>query len=199
MTLYEELDLSPDCTPEEIKQQYRTLAMKHHPDLGGDVERFKRIKFAYEILSNPNRRKQYDENQTTTELNLGNEVITTLANVFFGIIPTFNCLEDNLVNRMKQEIDNMKSGALQDLDQCEIFIKNLEVVKSKLKLKNNNDENILLGFLEKQLENRYRDKVLFNHRIKIADDMLIVLDKYSYGFLELVNDQPVESSSEVPN
>ena len=66
MTLYDDLELQPDCSFEDIKHQYRTLAKKHHPDLGGDAEVFKRIKFAYEVLSDPDRRKQYDETKTTT-------------------------------------------------------------------------------------------------------------------------------------
>ena len=67
MTLYDELELSPSCSMEDIKQQYRTLASVHHPDKGGDEERFKRIKFSYEVLSDSARRKQYDETKTTNE------------------------------------------------------------------------------------------------------------------------------------
>ena len=49
-TLYDELELPKNCTSEEIKQKYRILAQLHHPDKGGDPQRFKRIKVAYEIF-----------------------------------------------------------------------------------------------------------------------------------------------------
>ena len=40
-----------ELTADEVKRAYRKLAMKHHPDKGGDAEKFKRIVYAYESLS----------------------------------------------------------------------------------------------------------------------------------------------------
>lgn len=189
MTLYEELELTPDASFDDIKQQYRTLAGIHHPDKGGDEERFKRIKFAYEVLSDSTRRKQYDENKTTHEFtSIRVEAINTLANVFFSLIPNFNCAEGNLVEAMKNEVASAKNKANADTMMCDIYIGNLQIVKSKLKIKNQNEENIILTFIEKQLEVRLKDKEIFAHRIKLAEEMLVILDNYEYGFLELVNE-----------
>jgi curved DNA-binding protein len=55
MTPYQTLGLAPDATEEEIKKAYKRLAMKHHPDRGGDEAKFKEVKEAYEILMNKNR------------------------------------------------------------------------------------------------------------------------------------------------
>ena len=60
MDPYLELELPIDADEEEIKLKYRHLANIHHPDKGGDEEKFKRIKEAYEILSDSIRRKSYD-------------------------------------------------------------------------------------------------------------------------------------------
>lgn len=191
MTLYDELELTPDCSFEDIKHQYRTLAKKHHPDLGGDAEIFKRIKFAYEVLIDPARRKKYDETKTTTEFSsLRVEAINALAGIFFALIPNFNCAEGNLIETMKTEVANAKNKANADLMMCDVYIANLEIVKSKLKLKNPNEENILLAFLEKQLEARYKDKEIFSHRIKLSDEIMSILDNYEYGFLEIINAMP---------
>lgn len=61
---YEILGISRDATDEDIKKAYRNLAKKYHPDLHpGDKEaeqKFKEINEAYEILSDPNKRAQYD-------------------------------------------------------------------------------------------------------------------------------------------
>lgn len=199
MTLYEELELTPECSIDDIKQQYRTLAKKHHPDLGGDEEVFKRIKLAYEVLSDPVRRKHYDETKSTWQApSIKTEAISTLANIFFSIIPNFNCNHDNLIDRMKLETNTMKNQAEADSILCDVYISNLEVVKQKLQLKNPNEENIILSFVERQLETRHQDKKTFAHRIELTTEMLIILENYNYGFLELVN--PVmESTSEEPN
>jgi DnaJ-class molecular chaperone len=60
MTYYDVLDLSPDATHADIKQAYRTLAMRHHPDRGGDAECFALVSAAYTVLSNCAARREYD-------------------------------------------------------------------------------------------------------------------------------------------
>lgn len=59
---YEILGVQRDATPEQIKKAYRRLAREHHPDVAGDVgeDRFKDVARAYEVLSNPDKRQQYD-------------------------------------------------------------------------------------------------------------------------------------------
>lgn len=53
MNYYEVLGITSTASDEEIKKAYRKLAMKHHPDRGGDEVQFKKIKEAYEALTNP--------------------------------------------------------------------------------------------------------------------------------------------------
>ncbi len=62
-TLYEALGVKPDSTAEELRRKFREKAFKYHPDRNKapDAEqRFKDVSAAYEILSNPDRRRQYD-------------------------------------------------------------------------------------------------------------------------------------------
>ncbi len=44
------LGLPPTATPQQIKQRYRRLAKKHHPDMGGDPQQMQRLVAAYEFL-----------------------------------------------------------------------------------------------------------------------------------------------------
>jgi len=61
---YRVLGVSRSATPEEIKKQYRKLAMAHHPDRNKGnpqaEEQFKRINEAYAVLSDPQKKRQYD-------------------------------------------------------------------------------------------------------------------------------------------
>ena len=62
-SLYDTLGVSKDASSDEIKKAYRRLARKYHPDINkeaGAEEKFKEINAAYEILSDENKRKQYD-------------------------------------------------------------------------------------------------------------------------------------------
>jgi molecular chaperone DnaJ len=59
---YHILGVNKDASPEQIKEAYRKLAHKHHPDkTGGDDKKFKEINEAYQALSNKEKRAQYDQ------------------------------------------------------------------------------------------------------------------------------------------
>ncbi len=58
---YNTLGVSSNATSDEIKSQFRKLAMQHHPDKGGDAEKFNHLKEAYEILRSAKSRALYDK------------------------------------------------------------------------------------------------------------------------------------------
>ncbi len=58
---YDILGVSKMASADEIKRAYRKLAHEHHPDKGGDQERFKEISEAYQVLSDPQKRANYDQ------------------------------------------------------------------------------------------------------------------------------------------
>ncbi len=62
-SLYETLEVSENASEAEIKKAYRKLARKYHPDVNKETsaeEKFKEINSAYEILSDPKKKQQYD-------------------------------------------------------------------------------------------------------------------------------------------
>jgi len=61
MTYYDTLGVDKTANQDEIKKAYRKLAMKHHPDKGGDEQKFKEISVAYDTLSDSQKRAQYDQ------------------------------------------------------------------------------------------------------------------------------------------
>lgn len=58
---YEVLGLSKGASDDEIKKAYRRLAVKHHPDQGGDENQFKEVAEAYEVLKDEKKRQRYDQ------------------------------------------------------------------------------------------------------------------------------------------
>ncbi len=70
---YNILGVSKSASQDEIKKAYRKLASKHHPDKGGDTAKFQEIQTAYETLSDPQKRADYDNPpQPQFRFNTGN-------------------------------------------------------------------------------------------------------------------------------
>lgn len=60
MDHYSTLGVAKNATPDDIKKAYRRMAGIHHPDKGGDTATFQKIQQAYETLSDPNKKHEYD-------------------------------------------------------------------------------------------------------------------------------------------
>ena len=66
---YKILELSSDASIDEIKRHYKLLARKYHPDKGGDPDKFKELSEAFQILSDPKKKANYDNPFYTRRVN----------------------------------------------------------------------------------------------------------------------------------
>lgn len=97
---YAILGVSKNASPEEIKKAYRKLAMQHHPDRGGDHNKFAQINSAYETLSNSDKRSAYDNPHPNFNWNSSGPGFNSFEDLFanqFG----FNFRNRNQVPRNK--------------------------------------------------------------------------------------------------
>lgn len=99
--LYKRLKCARTATPEVIKAAYRKAAMKHHPDKGGKPEEFAKVQFAYDVLSDPDRRKLYDETGTAEPKKADNAEAGAMELVTMG----FKQIVDELI-----AFDQQKDG-----------------------------------------------------------------------------------------
>ena len=64
---YKILGVARECTEVEIKKAYHKGSLIHHPDKGGDEEKFKLVVEAFTVLSDPQRRQRYDMGEEDSE------------------------------------------------------------------------------------------------------------------------------------
>ncbi|KAL5513467.1 hypothetical protein ACEPAH_3866 [Sanghuangporus vaninii] len=86
---YKILGLQKDCLDDEIKKAYRRESLKHHPDKGGDEEKFKLVAEAHSVLSDPHKRRQYD---------LGNDVDGSMNSSGMGGMGGFQMDPEDMTN-----------------------------------------------------------------------------------------------------
>jgi curved DNA-binding protein CbpA len=189
MNPYTELDVPVNASLETIKQRYRTLAQMHHPDKGGNEEIFKRIKLAYEILSDPVRRKQYDITGETTTTNAKDEAVANLVHILLRVVPNFNVDQEDLIHIAEMETRTMLDLINKDIGVTERQINNLEKVSNKLRIKTEG-ENILNSFVVNQIQHRKQELVTFQRRVQVCNLMLEILKDYEYGLRNLIFEPP---------
>jgi len=190
MNPYTELDVPVDASLETIRQRYRTLAQMYHPDKGGDEETFKNIKLAYEILSDPVRRKQYDITGETTTTNAKDEAVANIVQILLQVVPSFNVDQDNLIEIAEMETRAMIDLIQKDIGVTEKYIVNLEKVSTKLRIKTDG-ENILNSFIINQIQKRRQELTTFQRRVQVCNLMLSILKDYEYGLRVIMNEMPL--------
>lgn len=72
MSHYQTLGVDKSATQAEIKKAYRKLSMQHHPDKGGNEDKFKEIADAYNVVGDETKRQQYDTVQENPFANFNN-------------------------------------------------------------------------------------------------------------------------------
>jgi curved DNA-binding protein CbpA len=65
---YATLGVAKTATADEIKRAFRKLASQHHPDKGGDTQKFQEIQAAYDTLGDTNKRAAYDNPSLSFQL-----------------------------------------------------------------------------------------------------------------------------------
>ena len=68
---YQILGVNENASQDEIKKAYRKLAVEHHPDKGGDENKFKKISEAYDTIGDENKRAQYNNQRRNPFANMG--------------------------------------------------------------------------------------------------------------------------------
>lgn len=112
--LYDILGISKNATQSDIKKAYRKLAIKHHPDKGGDEEMFKKISEAYTILSDPDKKNQYD---TFGTYDSSASNMPDFKDIFENIFANGNPMNDIFGGMFASNFHNHSSGSKKGKDK----------------------------------------------------------------------------------
>ena len=115
---YDILEVNKNASPEIIEKAYKTLVKKYHPDLQENnlkndyEEKIKKINEAYEILSNPEKRKSYDLQLKNNEIS--EEDYNNLYNENISLKNEINYLKNNINVNSSYQNQNIKNNIQQN-------------------------------------------------------------------------------------
>lgn len=182
--LYEVLGVARDATPDEIKAAYIRAAKIHHPDRGGDREQFQELERANAVLSDPDKRKRYDQTgDPAGKAKTPEEGAIDLLASFMEQLCKPESEEDltrlDVVQALREctatflEMENAR------LAKLELGAHRAETLRRRLKRKGGGDD--ALALVVAAMERSYsevRPKVL--NRIKAGVAAQVLLNGYSY-------------------
>ena len=192
--LYEELGLQKNATPGEIKSSYRRLVKKHHPDAGGEKDKFLAIQLAWETLHDPFKKKQYDktllsshqsynfnnenweEKVNTKKYNStlkDNEVRNWIKNIYN---PT-NRLISQIIKPLSQEIKELSADPYDD-ELMDNFCSYINISQKKIEKV---DKLYKSTTVPKTISSIGLD---LYHCFSQVQDALSELDKYTQGYVD---------------
>lgn len=128
---YEALGLDRSATQEEIKKTFKKLSKEHHPDAGGDEDRFKEVSEAYETLGDPEKRAVYDKFGVE-----GENIPVAAAQFLAGII------EDGCLEPIRKAVSTIATGNSKSLIKISAMNQHAEFLRASMKkvaMKNGSD------------------------------------------------------------
>jgi len=191
---YKELGLDKNASKSEIKSSYRSLVKQHHPDAGGEKERFLAIQNAWETLNDPIKKEQYDRN-------------------FFSSNSSFDSLKEN----WEEKLNSKKYNSSNKDKEVETWIKEIytpinRLISQIIKPLNNEikelsadpyDDQLMENFCSyislsqtkiEKVEKIYNKKLVpksisnlgldLYHCFSQVKDALSELDRYTQGYVD---------------
>lgn len=182
---YEVLGVSQDATEEQIREAFRKLAIKHHPDKGGDAAEFHRITDAHRVLSNPESRKDYDEHgfQVSDPKNPEEIAIRIILDMFTGAIDAFvnsnfSTSDTNIVASVKGTIDRAVMQCREKVHDSENRIKKLGKLGERFIIKKNSGLSSVMTIIkaktkleENQIDSMNRQIIVFQKAAEVIEDI----------------------------
>lgn len=181
MDPYKELGLDKDATPKDIKNAYRKRAKETHPDVTQDGgEKFDRVKNAYMILSDPERREKYDSTGSTEEKRKAPSAYDFLAGLLNEILEKDPPDNLDILDMMRETVKGSIAHIDEDKKVREDKNKRHENRLRRLKVKAKK-KGVATNFFELALRNKIQmnndsirrgatAKVNLNAALKLLDD-----------------------------
>ena len=186
--LYGILDVPKDASTSDIKRAYKKMSMQHHPDRNNNSELSKDamvdINMAYDVLSNPERREQYDRTgDGSVKPRVETIAMNELSKLFAFIVEQCQDLEStNIILEMIKTTNHNMRSFKGDIQKHQINISKYE--KAKTRIVRKSGENMLSAVLAEKINASTIGIANLEINVDVSKSMLEMIDSYEYNFTE---------------
>lgn len=187
--LYEILGIKKSASENDVKKAYRRKANQHHPDKGGDSEKFKELVVAYNILRDPSKKKRYDDGEEADNIHQEaaseeQQILSTVMTLFVSCVGLNDPDRTDIIEQVKINLQK-NIGAIQKvINLNEGHIRKFESAKKRLKCKGTH--NIFIDGANAQIANYHWEITQIKAQKKIGEGALKFLKDFSYHIDEEV-------------
>lgn len=173
---YEILGLPKEASAEEIKAAFRREASRAHPDRqGGSGERMAAVNDAYAVLSDPARRKRFDETGSTGQApSIDDEAIQMLASIFARALQQDVA---SIVDFARDHAHGFQQELIRQREEALAQARKLEAKRSKVRTKDG-AVNIVHGLIDSQVAALRSAVGVANRNLKVASAACKMLEAY---------------------
>ena len=188
MNLYEVLGVDFQATQQEIKDAYRRLAQRYHPDRDtGDKEMFQSITAAYEILGDPELRQRYDETgQAVKPQPKGSVARQILAETLLNHIDLLDPAQVDTIAFVRHLVEQCISRGEATNAGLELQVAKREKILRHIRYKGSG-ENVLARLLQADIDQKKQQIAHNVARIADHQEALDMLDDYEGSQESLMN------------
>lgn len=193
---YERLGIGKTASSSEIKYAWRSLSDKNHPDkTGDDGENQKKINEAYRVLSDPKKRKAYDDGRSYDTFNYDARACESLLDILYTLME--NDIRDqsgNLMDQvdpikiMEKEIESRLNFLGLEINKRKSVIKKISRYLKKIKKKNKKKKSTTsTNFFVRGMESKisdYRLQIIdLEEKTRHVNRMKEILEEYEFDSL----------------
>jgi curved DNA-binding protein CbpA len=173
MSLYKDLGIKENATPEEIKKAYKKRINETHPDKGGDEEEFLKVKSSYLILKDEFKRKSYDG---LGEIIEGESDAETILRQGFNELVGKGLFENDILAMLRAKITGQFDNAENGIQDNERFIGLLEKQLGRFEVKDG--ESIYESVIKQHIRKSKLNVSNFELILKQCKDVRELINDY---------------------
>ena len=194
--LYETLGVAKDATKEAIKRAFRSKAKAAHPDTGGSTEKFHAIELAHRVLSDDERRAEYDRNGTVDEQPNRQEdaTLSIIAAFVDRFLSDENFKTKDMIGQFRRDVGKDIGQVKDSIKEADAFI--ARCLNAQTRLKGKAGAELINKMIANKIRQAEDAKRMLDEQIKIRERALEIVADASFDF-DKMPQSPFLSQSEI--